>query len=145
AVRLTFPSMKLKPFSLIAGILLVTIFASLARAQQAATESRWEKTIQTFEAADKENPPPQDAILFIGSPSIRGWRTLAEDFAGYEVINRGFGGSQIAESVEFAHRIILPYRPSMVVLYAGENDIRAGKSPEEVAGDFVAFVETISA
>src|SRR5258708_1728329 len=60
--------------------------------------ARWEKEIAAYEAADRENPPPKGGILFIGSSTIRLWKTLAQDFPEYKVINRGFGGSEIADS-----------------------------------------------
>jgi lysophospholipase L1-like esterase len=93
----------------------------------------------------QHSPPPQDAILFIGSSTIVRWRTLARDFPEHPVINRGFGGSQIADSVFYADRIVIPYRPRLIVLRAGGNDIHAGKSPEQVADDFQAFVERVRA
>ncbi len=107
--------------------------------------SKWEKDIKAFEAADKTNPPPQHAILFAGSSSIRLWKTLREDFKEFPVINRGFGGSQLADSVEFAERIILPCQPRQILIYAGDNDIAGGKSPERVCADFQAFVKKIHA
>ena len=107
--------------------------------------SRWEKDISAFEAADKTNPPPANAIIIIGSSSVRMWKSLAQDFPEHKVVNRGFGGSQIADSVEFADRIVLPHQPRLVVLYAGGNDINAGKSPERVFADFQAFVAKIRA
>jgi lysophospholipase L1-like esterase len=100
----------------------------------------WEADIAAFEAADRINPPPKGCIVFVGSSSIRLWKTLAQDFPGLPVVNRGFGGSQLADSVHFADRIIVPYVPRQVVIYAGGNDINAGKSPEVVYGDFVALV-----
>ena len=105
--------------------------------------AKWEAEIKAFEAADRTNPPPHNAIVFVGSSSIQMWKTLAQDFPEYKVINRGFGGSAIADSVAFAERIVLPYRPRMVVLYAGDNDIAAGKPPEQVAADFKVFVRKI--
>jgi lysophospholipase L1-like esterase len=105
--------------------------------------SKWEKDIAAFEAADKTNPPPSGATLFIGSSSIRMWKTLAVDFPGHQVINRGFGGSEIADSVEFADRIVLPYAPKRILMYAGGNDINAGKTPEQVLADFKAFVAKV--
>jgi lysophospholipase L1-like esterase len=108
--------------------------------QTAALESRWEKDIKAFEAADHEAPPPKSAVVFVGSSSIRMWKDLAQDFPKTKVINRGFGGSQIADSVQFADRIIIPYQPRMVVLYAGDNDLAAGKSPQQVFEDYKAFV-----
>jgi lysophospholipase L1-like esterase len=109
------------------------------------SSTRWEKDIAAFEASDKTNPPPKDGIVFVGSSSIKRWTNLAADFPGFPVINRGFGGSQLADSVNFAERIITPYQPRQVVIYAGGNDINAGKPPELVYGDFVALVSKIHA
>ena len=106
---------------------------------------RWEKSIQAFEAADKASSPPQGAVLFIGSSSIKMWKTLASDFPGHRIINRGFGGSQIADSIHFADRIVIPCKPRLIVFGAGGNDIHFGKSPEQVANDFRAFVEKVRA
>jgi len=113
------------------------------RAQNKADSSKWESEIKAIEAADKTNPPPHGAVLFIGSSSIRLWKTLAEDFQEYKVINRGFGGSHIIDSVAFADRIAIPYKPRMILLYAGDNDIAAGKSPEQVLADFKAFTRKV--
>jgi lysophospholipase L1-like esterase len=106
---------------------------------------RWETNIQKFEAADRQSPPPQNAVLFIGSSSIVNWKTLARDFPDVPTINRGFGGSQIADSTRFVDRIVVPYRPLRIVFYAGDNDIAAGKSPESVLADFAAFVTKVRA
>ena len=116
---------------------------ALAAAESTNGPARWEKEIHAFELADQSNPPPQRGILFIGSSSIRLWKTLASDFPDKQVINRGFGGSEIADSVELAERIVFPYEPRLIVLYAGGNDINAGKSPERVANDFKAFVRKV--
>lgn len=125
--------------------LLGGVLACQLRAAEPAGPARWEKTIAAFEAADKTQPPPAHAILFIGSSTIVRWKTLAQDFPQHTVINRGFGGSQIADSVFYADRIVIPYRPRMIVLRAGGNDIHAGKTPEQVAADFQAFVEKVRA
>ena len=101
---------------------------------------RWERDIQAFEAADKENPPPKQAALFVGASGIRLWTSLEKDFPKHHVINRGFGGSQIADVTHFADRIVLPYKPKLIVLQSGGNDLNAGKTPEQVAEDFQAFV-----
>jgi lysophospholipase L1-like esterase len=128
--------------ALAAGLLGLTLAWQLGAAEKAGPE-RWRKAIEAFEAADKENPPPQGAILFIGSSTIVRWKTLAKDFPEHQVINRGFGGSQIADSVFYADRIVIPYRPRLIVFRAGGNDINAGKTPEQVAADFQAFVEKV--
>jgi lysophospholipase L1-like esterase len=111
----------------------------------AKTEAKWEPEIHAFEARDRVHPPPKHAILFIGSSSIRKWKTLAEDFPGKQVINRGFGGSEIHDSTYFAGRILFPYQPRIIVLYAGDNDLAAGESPDGVAADFRQFVAAVHA
>lgn len=107
--------------------------------------ARWEKDIAAMEAADKTNPPPQNATLFAGSSTIRLWKTLAQDFPNLQVVNRGFGGSFIEDSTHFADRIIFPHSPRRIVFRAGGNDLNAGKSPAAVFADFKAFVTTVHA
>ncbi len=117
--------------------LLALAFLFLAQAQD-----RWEKSIAAFEAKDQESPPPRGGIVFVGSSTIRMWKT-EESFPGLKVINRGFGGSQIADSVRYADRIVLPHQPRLVLLFAGGNDIHAGKAPEQVFEDYKAFVKKV--
>ncbi|MEC8973805.1 MAG: SGNH/GDSL hydrolase family protein [Verrucomicrobiota bacterium] len=107
--------------------------------------SRWEKSIARFEAADKKEMPKPGGVLFIGSSSIRLWKTLKDDIPGVAVVRRGFGGSQIADSVHFAGRIVHPYQPRQIVMYAGDNDVASGKSPETVLVDFQTFVKVVHA
>ncbi len=99
---------------------------------------QWDKEIQAFEAQDRQTPPQPGQVLFLGSSSIRLW-DLQKYFPGLDATNRGFGGSEIADSLEYAERIVLPYKPRMIVFYAGDNDIAAGKSPQQVFKDFEAF------
>ena len=101
--------------------------------------------IQAYEAADKTAPPPEGGVLFAGASGIRMWKTLAQDFPNQKVFNRGFGGSQIADVIHFADRIVLPYKPRVIVFQAGGNDINAGKTPEQVAADFKTFVAKVRA
>ena len=117
----------------------------VAATGRAAGPARWEKEIARFEAADRANPPAKGGVVFTGSSTIRGWKTLAADFPNHRVVNRGFGGSQIADATHFADRIIFPHAPKMVVIRAGGNDIHAGKSPAEVFADYQRFVETVRA
>jgi lysophospholipase L1-like esterase len=107
--------------------------------------AKWEKEIAALEARHRTNPPPAGGIVFVGSSSIRLWTSLAADFSGFPVVNCGFGGSQLADSVNFADRIVLPLAPRQVVIYAGGNDLNAGKAPDLVYGDFVALVKMLRA
>lgn len=105
----------------------------------------WEPEIRAFEARDKLHPPPQNAVLFIGSSSFRKWSAMAKDFPGIQLINRGFGGSEIDDSTAYADRILFPYHPRIVVLYAGDNDLAAGKSPDTVVAEYTNFVSIVHA
>lgn len=99
--------------------------------------------IEDFERQDRENHPPAGAVLFFGSSSIKLWHSLAQDFPSTVVINRGFDGSQIQHSILYADRIAIPYRPRLIVFYAGENDLASGKTPEQVLADYRLLVEKL--
>ncbi|MCU1290830.1 MAG: hypothetical protein JWN60_3059 [Acidobacteria bacterium] len=105
----------------------------------------WEKEIAAFAAADKKDFPKKGKVLFVGSSSIRGWRTLKKDFPDIYAINRGFGGSHFEDVNHYAEQIVLPYKPKLIVLYAGENDIAAGKTIETVFNDYKRFVSIVHA
>src|SRR5829696_6622990 len=122
---------------------LVAFFLALLVAAPLHAESKWEKEIGAFEKADTDKAPAKGGILFTGSSSIRMWKTLQEDFPNHRVINRGFGGSQIADSTELADRFIFPHEPRLIVFYAGGNDLNAKKEPDQVIADFKAFVAKI--
>lgn len=96
--------------------------------------------IARFEAADLNARPRQGEVLFVGSSSIRLWPALASDFPGVVVLQRGFGGAELSDVVRYAPRIVLPYRPRLIVLYAGENDLAAGKDAADVFREYQAFV-----
>lgn len=105
--------------------------------------ARWEKDVTAFEKSDLFSPPPKNAVLFVGASTIVRWKSLAEDFKGTVVLNRGFGGNQIADSTHFAGRMIFPYEPKMIFLRAGGNDLHFGRSVDEVFGDFKDFVAKV--
>jgi alanine or glycine:cation symporter, AGCS family len=127
-------------------IFLTAIFSLIAApAAQPQETSRWETDIAAFGEADRTSPPETGGIVFMGSSSILRWGTLQEDFPDFHVVNRGFGGSQLTDCVAFADRILLPHQPRLVMLYAGENDIAAGRTPEQVAAEFARFAEKVTA
>lgn len=125
-----------------AALMLLALFTGLAWADQ-PPPSQWAPEMAAFAAADKQQPPPKDGVLFIGSSSIHAWTSLAQDFPGVPVINRGFGGSAIADSTYYADRIAIPYRPRVIVMYAGDNDMSEGATPEQVLRDVQAFVARV--
>ena len=118
---------------------LAPCFACVAQTHHA----RWNAAIEAFESSDRANPPPQGAVLFIGSSSIEHWKSVVADFPEVKVINRGFGGSELSDSTYFADRIVKPYHPRAIVLYAGDNDLYDGRTPQQVRDDFSAFVSKV--
>jgi hypothetical protein len=101
----------------------------------------FESEIAAFDA----QPAQPGAVVFIGSSSIRLWNTLATDFPDVPVLNRGFGGSELRHATYSAERILARHAPRAVVLYSGDNDLAAGRTPQQVAADFAAFVDTVQA
>ena len=120
------------------------VAAAQDKSEQKEKPDRWEEAIRVFEDWDSRNSFPSDAVLFVGSSSIRLWPTR-ECFKELPVINRGFGGSQISEVNTYAKRIVLPYAPKAIVFYAGDNDIAAGQSAERVLADYKAFTKLVHA
>jgi lysophospholipase L1-like esterase len=105
--------------------------------------SPFAEEFRAFAAAEARLPLPREPVLFYGSSSIRLWHTLAEDFPGLALVNRGFGGSTLAECVEEMDRLVFPVQPRAVVLYAGENDLDQGASPEQIEDLFRDFAERL--
>ncbi len=134
----------MRPLRSLPRLLALAVAIGSALIAHAAPE-KWAAAIDKFTQADTTNPPPRDAVLFIGSSSIVKWASLARDFSTHTIINRGFGGSELADSVFYLDRIAIPYRPRVVVLYAGDNDLNAGRTPEKVAADFEAFCAKVHA
>jgi len=93
---------------------------------------RFKDEINTYIESDKSNPPPEDCYLFIGSSSMRMWKSLQEDFPRYPVINRGFGGSHFSDAIYYFNDLILAYNPKKIIIYEGDNDIASSKSPKKI-------------
>jgi len=110
----------------------------------AAEAEPWEKALAAFDAADKTAPPAAGEVLFVGSSSIEGW-DLSRYFPDLKTINRGISGSGLDDAVRLFDRLVAPYSPRVVVVYAGDNDIAAGEAPEQVATEFQQLVGHIHA
>ena len=107
-------------------------------------QDRWEEAIAAFEASDRANPPPAGGIVFLGSSSFRRW-DLEKSFPGKGLINRGFGGSQMADALRYLDRIVLPLKPRTLFLYEGDNDVGSGKMPATVESEFRELVKRVHA
>ncbi|MFO8081617.1 MAG: GDSL-type esterase/lipase family protein [Armatimonadota bacterium] len=106
---------------------------------------QWEPAITAFEERDRQSPPCEGAMLFTGSSTIVKWETLAQDFPFAPVLNRGFGGSEVPDLLEYLDRVIVAYRPHVVVVYSGDNDLARRRSPRKVLDDFATLQARIHA
>jgi lysophospholipase L1-like esterase len=115
-------------------------------AQPVNAGSRWDTAFAAFATADHAAPPPPGGVLFVGSSSIRLWQDLEQQFKTQPVVlKRGFGGSRLSDCVANLNRLVIAYRPRLVLLYAGDNDIASGTAPGEVLRRFAAFVDGVHA
>jgi lysophospholipase L1-like esterase len=103
---------------------------------------RYEKEIQKLEEKFQSQAVPPGGLLFVGSSSIRLWN-LDQSFPDLKAINHGFGGSTLADSIHYFDGIIAPVKPSTIVMYAGDNDLAGGMSPEQVSDDFRKLTDRI--
>lgn len=134
-------------FPAILSVALVAACASSAPKEEAADlilDARWEASLASFAAADRERAPGPGGVLFVGSSSIRLWDKLEQQFDMVPlVINRGFGGSRMVDCAAYVDRLVLPYRPRLVLVYAGDNDLAEGRTPQQVAESFRRFAARV--
>lgn len=128
---------------LLLTILALIILSSAVSAQSYQRAKLWDAEINSLTEIDQKQTAPKDSVLFVGNSSIRLWRSLRKDLPDINFINRGFGGSYLADVNYYFEHIITPYKPKQIVLYAGENDINDGKTPENVLADFKTFVSLV--
>ena len=126
----------MKSFTLLALLLAAT----QAQANPLPADAPFREEIARFAEMDRFQSPPACPLLFVGSSSMRLWTTLREDMAPLPVINRGFGGSTIAQANLYFDRLVAPYRPRAIVFYSGENDIDSGATPETAIASFRRFM-----
>ena len=113
---------------------------SSARFITGETPVGFESEINDFLKQDSISFPPSGAYLFTGSSTIRKWNSLKTDFAGVTIIRRGFGGSTMKALNYYINNIVLPYKPSTIVVYEGDNDLAGGMSPQEFISHCDTFI-----
>ncbi|MBU6367862.1 MAG: hypothetical protein KJT01_16725 [Gemmatimonadetes bacterium] len=122
------------------GRWVVVGFLWLAGAAAACgATNRWDAEVAAFARTDAIQAPPSRPVLFVGSSTVRAWRTLAADFPGQPVLNRGFGGCHLSDVNHHFDRVVGAYRPRVIVLYAGDNDLVEGKTASDVSSDLAEF------
>jgi len=113
------------------NILVLLVFQFLAITLVAQDHLRFQKEVDQLVAGDS-SISKKKLVVFTGSSSVRMWTDLKTDFPKHNVLNRGFGGSDMADLLYYANPLIINCKPTRVFIYEGDNDINAGKSPEEI-------------
>jgi lysophospholipase L1-like esterase len=109
-----------------------------------ARAARWKESFDSFAEADRANAPRPGGVLFVGSSSIRLWDSLEQDFQALPIVTkRGFGGSRLSDCSDHVSKLVLPYKPRLVIVYAGDNDLAEGATPADVLASFKRFVEAV--
>jgi hypothetical protein len=122
---------------------LTTTFALVAQpAKTTDRAGKWEKDVAAVEKRQAGKPPEKRGVVFAGSSTVRLW-DLTRSFPEWKVTNSGFGGSEIRDVTHFTDRLILKHEPRAIVFYAGDNDMKSGRTPEQVLSDFRAFVAAV--
>ncbi len=102
---------------------------------------RFQSAIDAFLKEDSVQPPPMHSIEFIGSSIFRKWEQLKEHMAPLPVYNRAFGGSRTHEVLYYMDKIVLPYKPKIIVYYCGSNDAGGSVPVDSITGNIKAFFE----
>ena len=116
-----------------------------SRETGATLDARWRESLDGFAAIDREHAPASGGIVFVGSSSIRLWNDLEREFGTTGIVKRGFGGSRMSDVDRYVAQLVLPYKPRLVVVYAGDNDIAEGAPPEAVLSSYTDFVRQVHA
>ncbi|HEV7606610.1 MAG TPA: GDSL-type esterase/lipase family protein [Steroidobacteraceae bacterium] len=119
--------------------------ANASQGQAPGLQERFEKKVLEYEAGDKANPPPREAILFAGDSQFYRWKTIHEDLPGYTLINRGIDSFQFPDLLRYVDRLVIPYKPRLIVLHVGGNDVHNGRTPAQLLADFQQFVALVHA
>ena len=103
-----------------------------------AQKKPFEAEIKAFAKSDSIVAPLKGKIVFVGSSSFAKWKDINQYFPGYPIINRGFGGSNLLDVIQYVNETVLKYKPKQVVIYCGENDLASSDtvSPEIVLDRF---------
>ncbi|MEK6547831.1 MAG: GDSL-type esterase/lipase family protein [Bacteroidota bacterium] len=108
-------------------------------------QNPFEREIRAYEKQDSLSMPPKGQVLFFGSSSFRLWKSFDSDMKGMPAsINRGFGGSTLADALYYFDRMVVKYQPKWVIMYEGDNDLARGKTPQQIANEYDEFVARLA-
>jgi hypothetical protein len=132
----------MKKIILLFSVTLLLLSCSVYE-KYADTAADWEDEITNLEYKDDTETYSSDAVLFIGSSSIRRWDNIKEDLAPYEPIRRGYGGAHFTDLIHFTKRLVYPHEFQALVIFVA-NDITGGENDKSVAEVMKLFKEVVN-
>jgi lysophospholipase L1-like esterase len=105
---------------------------------------RFQKEIDTIDKRYAGKVDNHKLIIFTGSSSVRRWENIRDFFPGKNIINTGFGGSQMSDLIFYSDSVITKYKPVRVFIYEGDNDINAGEKAEDVIKETKILVRKLT-
>lgn len=107
-------------------------------------ELKWKEEVDRLKLIEhKEKSDAKGLIVLTGSSSARLWKNAQATFPKFDLINNGFGGSQMFELLYFLDDLVIQYKPDIVLIYEGDNDISAGKTTSEIMASTMQVVHKL--
>jgi len=110
-------------------VFLFTIISCSPLKKYEETQAKWQKDILKLESLDQSEKYSENAILFIGSSSIRAWNSMQEDMIPYETIKRGYGGAHYSDIIHFSQRLVKNHNPKAILIFVA-NDIKGNNKSD---------------
>ena len=78
---------------------LIIFYSPLKKYER--TGEKWKSSIDKLNELNIKQTKDEGAILFIGSSSIRMWKSIEKDIRPYKSIRRGYGGARYTDLIHF--------------------------------------------
>lgn len=110
-------------------LIFLFIFSCSPMKKYSSSSEKWEVDISKLENLDNYEKYSNNALLFIGSSSIRGWKTIKKDMLPYETIKRGYGGAHYTDIIHFSKRLVKNHNPRAILIFVA-NDIKGNNNED---------------
>ncbi|MBR2668851.1 MAG: hypothetical protein IKE36_03535 [Solobacterium sp.] len=71
-------------------------------------------------------------IIFYGPSNITYWYSLEKDMEPWKAQNHGMGGCTDPDMIQYAERLLYPFKPRAVLFQTGSNDLAMGMTPLQI-------------
>lgn len=132
-----YPEMNMK-----LAALVLCLLPLLLPAQTTRSPERLKGAVAQMLKEDDDNPPSSEGVLFAGGDTIAGW-DVRHSFGRYRTVRRGIPGGTLADSAFYADQLIVPLKPSTIVVESGDTAFALGMSSDAIVSEFKRFIAKI--